>query len=166
MIGRRSLRVEASAALAAGGGIALFVSLFLPWYAPDVTAWTAFEVLDLVLALLAIASVLAAAAEIGVLDVMPPRQLPVLGAVAVVIVVAALINHPPLALGRPPKVGIWLAFGASLAVLTGGLLRVARISLAVTFDLPDGERPARPKPPGAPPPRPDAHTEPLPRHPE
>jgi len=156
---RQSLRIEASAALAAGGGLALLVSLFLPWYEPDVTAWTAFEVLDLVLALLAIASVLAAAAEVGLLGVVPPRQLPALGAVAVVIVVAALINHPPLALGRPPKVGIWLAFGASLAILAGGLLRVARISLAVTFDLPDADRPARPA-------RPDAHTEPLPRHPE
>src|SRR5438270_13680105 len=100
---RQSLRIEASAALAAGGGLALLVSLFLPWYVPDVTAWTAFEVLDLVLAALAIASVLAAAAEIGLLDVIPSRLLPALGAVAVVIVVAALFNHPPPALGRPPE---------------------------------------------------------------
>jgi len=47
----------------------------------------------------------------------------------------------------------------ALAILAGGLLRVARISLAVTFDLPDADHPARPA-------RPDAHTEPLPRHPE
>jgi len=183
---RRALRVEASAALAVGGGVAIFVSLFLPWYDPDITAWTAFEVLDLVLAAIAIASVVGAAGEVGLIGGVEGRQLPLLGAAAVVIVVAALINHPPLALGHPPKAGIWLAFGGSLVLLTGGLLRVARISLAVTFDLPDGERrvtpPApvppdaeRPSPPVTPdaerrarraPAPPDASTEPLPRRPE
>src|SRR5437588_11177698 len=36
--------------LTLGGGLLLFVSLFLSWYDPGVDAWTAFEVLDLVLA--------------------------------------------------------------------------------------------------------------------
>jgi hypothetical protein len=159
---RRSLRIEASAALAAVGGLAIFVSLFLPWYDPDITAWTAFEVLDLVLAGIAIASVVGAAGEVGLVGIAPARQLPLLGAAAVVIVVAALINHPPLALGHPPKVGIWLAFGGSLVLLTGGLLRVARVSLAVTFDLPDAEPRVTPPPPAPP----EASTEPLPRRPE
>jgi hypothetical protein len=152
----RRLRIEASAALAAAGGVALLVSLFLTWYDPDLTAWTAFEVLDLVLAAIAIASLVAAASEVGFGAAIPARWLPALGGVALVVVVAALINHPPLALGHPPRAGIWLAFGASLLILTGGLLRVARISLAVTFDGGDAQPPVRPRPPS------EAHTEPLP----
>ena len=140
------------------GAIILLVSLFLTWYKPDLTAWTAFEVLDLVLAALALATFAALATASGLPAAIPERALPWLGAVATVIVAAALINHPPLALGHPPGTGAWLALAGSLLMLAGGVARAARISLAITFD--SGPAPARPVAP--PPPRSEAHTEPLP----
>ena len=46
-------RIEAGPVLVGLGALVLLVSLFLDWYEPDVTAWEAFEVLDLLLAALA-----------------------------------------------------------------------------------------------------------------
>ena len=46
------------------GALILLISLFLDWYQPNVTAWEAFEVLDLLLAALAIAALVAAVGAI------------------------------------------------------------------------------------------------------
>ena len=63
--------------LATLGALLLLVSLFLPWYAGDVSAWEAFEVWDLVLFVLALGSI---AAGVGLttpdVDVVDRRWLP------------------------------------------------------------------------------------------
>ena len=46
-------RIEAGPVLVGLGAVVLLISLFLDWYQPGVTAWDAFEVLDLLLAALA-----------------------------------------------------------------------------------------------------------------
>jgi len=139
--------------VAAVGGVVLLVSLFLDWYA-DFSAWTAFEVLDLVLAALAIAALFSLLRALG-LDrrglVGAELLLPV-GAVAFVIVLSQLLNHPPAAIGEENEVGIWLAFGASLLMLGGALLAFAHISLAVDVEPRDDTAPTRPVDPGERPP--------------
>ena len=57
-------RIEAGPVLVGLGALILLISLFLDWYQPAVTAWEAFEVLDLLLAALAIAALVAAAGAI------------------------------------------------------------------------------------------------------
>ncbi|GAC1319091.1 MAG: hypothetical protein NVSMB25_09370 [Thermoleophilaceae bacterium] len=179
----RPARVSLGSAIAALGALVLLVSLFLSWYEPGLTAWTVFETMDLVLAAAAIATIAAAAGEAGLASPLGPRWLPRLGVLAFVIVAAALINHPPAALGHPPEAGIWIALLGSSAMLLGGLLIVARVSLAVNVvvgrpdpgDSAGGGSPGRgaispdapPRAPGASPSRPpppgpaDAPTNPL-----
>jgi hypothetical protein len=144
-----TLRGGDPGAIAAGLGAALlFVSLFLHWYAPGLTAWTVFEVWDLVLAALALWTLVMAAGRLGLGERRPDGWLLTPAVAAVVLVVAALINHPPAAIGRSPEVGSWLALVASLVMVAGSALSVARITVAVELD--DGRsararrRPLRP----------------------
>ena len=119
------------------GALLLLVSLFLDWYEPDVTAWTVFEVLDLVRAALALACLLGAAARLGV-GVPGGRalssHLAVFGVLALVLVLSQLINHPPAAFEDDPETGLWLGLGGAGLLALGALLSVTRISLAVDVE--------------------------------
>jgi peptidoglycan/LPS O-acetylase OafA/YrhL len=122
------------------GGVLLFVSLFLSWWEGDVTAFTAFEVLDLLLALLALGAVVALADALGLRlpGGSPTRArlaLP-LGAAALLIILTQLINDPPAIVGsdRGPEIGLWLGLAGALLIVGGGLLAVARVSLALDFE--------------------------------
>ena len=103
-----------------GGGL-LFISLFLSWYDPGVDAWTAFEILDLVLAAAgAYGAVLGAGILAG--DRWPIRgRGPVLiGGAAFVIVIVQLIQPPPVVHGADLRTGAWLALVATALLLGGG----------------------------------------------
>jgi peptidoglycan/LPS O-acetylase OafA/YrhL len=128
---RRNL--QAGALLAAVGAVLLLVSLFMHWYQPDFTAWRVLEALDLVLAATAITALLAAAEGMGWRGPVEARGLPALGVLATIIVVGALINHPPAVDGLPKDTGIWLALAGALTLLVGGALTVARVSIAVSW---------------------------------
>ncbi len=119
--------------LIALGAILLLVSLFLEWFEPGIEAWDVFEVWDLVLAALAIAALVAVAGRMGYGPPRPSSWLVVAAAVAFVVVVAALLDHPPAAdgPGNDPSTGLWLALVASILMLAGTLLSVARISVAL-----------------------------------
>ena len=52
-------RIEAGPVLVGLGALLLLVSVFLDWYEPNVTAWQAFEVLDLLMAALSLAALVA-----------------------------------------------------------------------------------------------------------
>lgn len=114
-------KLEAGPLTAAAGAALLLVSLFVDWFAPGVSAWNAFEVLDLVLALLCLATL---AASVGPRHEhrLDHRLLPALGAVAVVLVVSQLINHPPAATDRSVETGAWLALLGAVLMLVGGML--------------------------------------------
>jgi peptidoglycan/LPS O-acetylase OafA/YrhL len=167
-------RINGGQALVVLGAAALIVSLFLHWYEPGRSAWTVFEVWDLALAAIGIAALAA---------VVPLRRdreadghlvaqgwLPVLGGAALVIVVVALVNHPPAARGVGPELGAWIALAASIVLLAGAVLSRARISLLITLRSTDQPRrtdrpratPAPPEPPeqGV---DPDTATQTLPR---
>lgn len=120
------------------GAIMLFVSLFLEWYQPNAEAWDVFEVWDLVLAALAIAALVAVAGRLGVGKPRPASWLIGASAAALVIVLYALIDPPPVAdaVGDAgggfgdPGTGLWLALAATILMAAGTLLSVARISVA------------------------------------
>ena len=130
-------RINGGRALVVVGAIALIVSLFLDWFRPGVTAWTVFESVDLLLAALAVAALAIALGGAvnpqGSLAARAPRWLPALGIAALVIVVAALVNHPPAAIGRSAETGAWVALSAAAALTVGGILGATRISLVITL---------------------------------
>ncbi|MEA2269988.1 MAG: hypothetical protein QOC64_2598 [Solirubrobacteraceae bacterium] len=120
------------------GAIVLFVSLFLEWYQPTAEAWDVFEVWDLVLAALAIAALVAVAGRLGFGTPRPASWLIGASIAALVIVLYALIDPPPVAdaIGDAdggfgdPGTGLWLALAATVLMAAGTLLSVARISVA------------------------------------
>jgi hypothetical protein len=160
-------RINGGQALVVVGAIALIVSLFLDWFQPGLTAWTVFETVDLLLAALAVAAlamaVSGAISPKGSLAALAPRWLPVIGIATLVIVVAALVNHPPAAIGRSAETGAWVALGAAAALTVGGILGATRVSLVITLRPREAEADlSHPAPPAAAnPDESDAHAEPA-----
>ena len=124
------------------GALLLLVSLFLDWYGfgrgPDgegSSAWTAFELVDLILAALALAAI-AAAAEPFVRSAprLPERTGAIAGPVALLLVAVSLINSPPAAQGFDSdiEIGAWLGLAGAAGMCAGALLAFNRVSLVVT----------------------------------
>jgi hypothetical protein len=170
--GPRGPALDGGRLLAGVGALALLISLFLNWWVPDenafgaedggagVSAWNVFELIDILLALLAVATI-ALAAEAAT---RPGRErLPALvgdaaGPAALVLVVVSLVNEPPLltlGTGADPGAGAWVALAGAIVMTIGSLLRHARISVTVsprersaseTETRPLAEQPRRPPP--------------------
>jgi hypothetical protein len=134
-------RFEAGPVLVIIGAIVLLVSLFIDWFSPGVTAWTVFEVLDLLLAALALGAMVAAFGlmmpETALLD---RRWLPPLVVVTIVVVASQIIDPPPAVSDGDVDDGAWLALGASAAMLLGAVLIFSRVHLAVTIEGRDTRR--------------------------
>ncbi len=126
------------------GGVLLLVSLFLAWYKVagfTVTAWTAFEVWDLVLAALALAVIVSAATDLGWWRGPTHAAGPlVLGVAAVVIVASQLLDHPPSVLHSTIADGGWVGLVGAVLMAAGPLLAESRVTLSVNA----GPRPAGP----------------------
>ena len=128
MIGR--LRVPDL--VAGAGGFALLASMFLHWYglalpggrAREVTAWQAFSVLDVVLALLALVPF----ALVFTQATRDSAALPVLfsvlttcaGAIAALLILYRIANQPGPNDVVEVEAGAWLAFLAAVVVAAGG----------------------------------------------
>jgi len=121
-------QIDVGDGLVAAGGALLLVSLFLDWFSAGASAWSAFELVDLVLAGLAIAALVGAVRPPG--DE-PARWAPLAGVAALVVVGSQLIDPPPGAQGDTRQVGAWLALGGALAMAGGGGLAAASISVTV-----------------------------------
>lgn len=138
---RRTL--ETGPVIAAVGAVLLLVSLWLEWFEPvegrRLSGWTSFEVLDLVLAALAIAALLAGAHQLGYATPVSESRLALIGLAAFVIVGSQLLNHPPVGIGRAPELGAWLALGASALITAGAVVGRARISVEVVVDRARGQ---------------------------
>jgi len=93
--------VEAGMLLIGLGAILLLVSLFLEWYQPGAEAWDVFEAWDLVLAVLAITTLVAVASRLGFGRARPSSWLMVPTVVTLVIVLYAIVDPPPAAAGLP-----------------------------------------------------------------
>jgi hypothetical protein len=127
-------RFEVGPILVALGAILLLVSLFLDWYGP-LNAWEAFEVVEVLLAGLAIGALVVAVGQLAPeIEVGSRRWLPPLVAAAAVLVAVELIDPPPAAGDEELEQGAWLAFAAALIMLAGAVLTVGRISFAIAVE--------------------------------
>ena len=158
-------KIPIGAVIAAIGALLLIVSLFLNWY-DDLTGWTVFEIVDLVLLSLSLATLFAVVAGSGLVkqDVSPTVML-IITLTTLVVVVTQILNDPPAVAGDggpEQDIGLWLALGGAGLMVAGALLSTTHVSLAVEPRRRDEsavEEPtapltgARPKP-GTPPERP------------
>jgi hypothetical protein len=127
-------RFEVGPMLVALGAIVLMVSLFMDWYGP-LTAWEAFEVVEVLLAVLAVAAlVVAAGLLVPDIEYLERRWLPAIVLGVVVLVAAALVDPPPAAGDDTLEAGAWLAFGAAIVMLGGLVLTFGRVSFAVAVE--------------------------------
>jgi hypothetical protein len=159
-------RVPIASLVAGGGALLLIASLFLHWY-DDLTAFTVFEVLDLVLLGLGIASLLAAAdgAGIRLSDRSPfgAESSLLIGLTTLVIVFSQAVNEPPAIVhtDKGPGTGLWLALAGAALMVAGALLGAAGVSLALDVE-PRGnsieDQPTVASPAARPPADPDADT--------
>ena len=134
-------RIEAGPVLVALGALVLLVSLFLDWYEPAVTAWEAFEVLDLLLAALGIAALVGAVGAIRPdATVIERHWLPAIVAAIAIVVVAQILAPPPIVVAGDPQTGAWLALGAAAVMCIGTLLTLGRVSFALTVEGRDTRR--------------------------
>jgi hypothetical protein len=129
-----SRRFEAGPILVAVGAIVLVVSLFLDWYG-SLTAWDAFEVVEVLLAALgATALVIAIGELLPDVEVGDRRWLPAIVLAVAVLVAAEIINPPPAAGGQDPASGAWIAFGAAIVMFLGTVLTFGRVRFAVSVE--------------------------------
>ena len=147
-------RIDAGAAVAAAGAVLLLVSLFLDWYGEDdegYSAWTLFELIDLLLAAIALAAVSTFLSRSDIEARLPQAPLLVLGGAALVLTASQLINEPPAVAGGDLglQTGAWLALAGSLFLVAGAFMSVARVSFTVEHRAP----------PAPPPPAADPETE-------
>ena len=130
----RETQVPVGPVLAAIGAILLIVSLFLDWYT-DLTGFTVFEFLDLLLVALAIVTLVALADAIGLIrSGMRPGLPLVVAGLALLIVLTQVVNDPPAVAKRSDydqDIGIWLALGGAALMLAGAVLSTARIAISV-----------------------------------
>jgi hypothetical protein len=131
-------RINAGQILVVVGAVALFVSLFLNWYeAPfegSVTAWTAFELLDIVLAglaLAAIAAVVPIPRDEWRAPLISSDWIPWFGVAALVFILVSLVNDPPAAAGLGLDIGVWIGLAGAAVVAIGGVMSFARISVVI-----------------------------------
>lgn len=127
-------RIDPRSALVVVGGALLLVSLFLSWYRPSLEAWSVFELVDVLLLVLAVAAIAA------VLPAAPPAlrtALPWVCGAAFLLVAVSVIDPPPAASGAERDTGAWLALAGVLLMALGWALAFARISVHVDVRTPD-----------------------------
>jgi hypothetical protein len=148
-------RINLGQGLVVIGALALLVSLFLDWYevgafgGDAVSAWTVFEIADLVLASLAVLAIAGAVpARLGAPEprsLIDARWLPWVGVAALIFIVATLLNDPPAVRDRSPEIGVWVGLAGAALLTAGGLLSGSRISVVISTrpsEAPAATRPA------------------------
>ena len=109
------------------GGLGLLASSFLPWYSAggqDATAWQAFTVVDLLIALAAFFSLSVAVVVLTRLSVSYPvagaAVATLFGGIALIAIAYRLINPPGD--GLDVEYGAWIGFASALVATYGGYL--------------------------------------------
>jgi hypothetical protein len=118
-------RLRAGEWIAALSGVALLVSLFLPWYGGgaegDATGWEALAAVDVALGLVAAfgVSVLAVTASqrVPAVPIALSAIVALVGLIGVVLVLIRLVNLPGGFDGR--EVGVWLGLLAAIGIVAG-----------------------------------------------
>jgi hypothetical protein len=140
----RETQVPVGPLVAAVGAVLLIVSLGLDWYG-QLSGFNSFEFLDLLLVVLALVTIAVLVAALGLLRTpLRPGTPLVIGAVALLVVLSQLINHPPAGIERDVETGLWLGLAGAALMLVGAILSTARIAIAV-----EPRRPGAPSEPAA-----------------
>lgn len=127
-------RFEIGPILVAVAAIVLLVSLFLDWYGP-LTAWDAFEVVEVLLVALAVTALVIAVGQLAPdLDYLERRWLPAVVLAIALLVAAEMVDPPPAAAGEDLGAGAWLAFGAAVVMFVGAVLTFGRVRFAVSVE--------------------------------
>ena len=136
--------------LVGASGVVLLVALFLPWYgdiAPagaygdtpsgtgwtayaalpaTITGWEAFSIIDVILALLALAAIsvpiVTATHRVPALPLALESLTAIFGLIGLVLVLIRVLNLPESADGR--DVGLWLALAATTGIFAGALVGI------------------------------------------
>lgn len=118
-------RLRAGEWIAALSGVALLVSLFLPWYGAgadgDATGWEALAAVDIALALVAAFGVsllvVTASQSVPAVPVALSTVVTLVGLIGVVLVLVRLAATPGGLDGR--ELGVWLALVAAIGIVAG-----------------------------------------------
>ena len=117
-------RLRAGELTAATGGALLLVSLFLPWYRPRRTAWEAFAVNDVILALVALVAIavllVTAAQRAPAVPIAMDSLVTLFGLVGLILVLIRVTWLPGAADDR--AWGLWLGLAGAVAIVGGGWL--------------------------------------------
>jgi carbon starvation protein CstA len=109
--------------VAGAGGVALLAALFLDWFS-GASAWQAFSVLDVVLALLALVPlalvVLQATRESSSLPVAFSVFTTIAGALATLLILYRLLNQPGPNDRVEVELGAWIGLAAAVVTAAGG----------------------------------------------
>ena len=134
--------IDSGRIVVAIGAVILLVALFLDWYGAGrgfesdaISAWTAFEITDLLLALLALVAIASVIEPfVARTSRLPEAVGAAAGPAALVLVIVSIINKPPIvqALDVELEVGAWLALAGAAIMCAGALLALNRVSLVVT----------------------------------
>jgi hypothetical protein len=154
-------RLRAGELMAATGGVALFVSLFLPWYQerrvfpglgaaryPDRTAWDALAVNDVILALVALAALalllVTAAQEVPAVPIAMNSLVTLFGLIGLVLLLVRVAWLPDGADQR--AWGLWVGLAGAAAIVVGGwiAMRDQRVSPSGKWTDSSGRPSARP----------------------
>jgi hypothetical protein len=130
----RAQRIPVGPLVASAGAVLLIVSLFLDWY-ETLTGWTVFEIVDVVLVSLALATIFSLLVGPRVMrQEISPSVAVIITIATLAVVITQLINDPPAVAGDggpEQDVGIWLALGGAALMVAGALAATTHISLAV-----------------------------------
>jgi hypothetical protein len=156
-------RLRAGDMVASLSGVALFVSLFLPWYSAEgdeATAWQALSAIDVVLALVAALAVsllpFTASQRVPAVPIALAAFVTLAGLIGLLLVLVRLANLPGAADGR--EWGLWLGLVAAIGIVAGGAfsMRDERLSPAARHtDLTGRPGPSPPEIEPLPAPRPE-----------
>jgi branched-subunit amino acid ABC-type transport system permease component len=108
-------------------GALLLVALCLPWYGPgSASAWEAFTVLDVILALLAVAAmsvpIATATQRVPAMPLALESLTALFATIGVLLVLIRVLNLPGDADGR--EIGLWLGLAATLGIAAGALIAI------------------------------------------
>ena len=141
-------RLRAGEWIAGAGGIGLLVALFLGWYS-GASAWRAFAVLDIVLALIALVPLALVALQATRASPSLPATFSALsvlaGALATLLILYRIVDQPGANDAVEVEPGAWIGLATALVALAGGWLSLRDESHPAASPPPIEELPAPPR---------------------
>jgi O-antigen/teichoic acid export membrane protein len=117
-------RLRAGEWVAAASGVALLVSLFLPWYEPDASGWESLAAIDVLLAFVAASGVLlaivTAVQRVPAVPIATSALVSIAGTFGVLLVLFRFADLPDGAAGR--EWALWLGLAGAAGIVAGAFV--------------------------------------------